>query len=211
MIKPTLSVLLPLVLVTKVAAFGCKTHSFTTCADNIVHWYDPDDGQICDPFDCGGGRAPPKNKPGCPAYTGTEIFKTEPSYLPCWIPSTNSAATSMANTQVAPEVTDDACGGAGKSSTSSASVLVSTTAVVVPATTTVSTTDSVSTNPTTTKPATLSTQMPTGTSKSSNSAVGSAISTASTSTQTGHAAKAMDEPLTALVGAVLGAMVLFNV
>lgn len=30
----------------QVAAFNCETHTFTQCADNIVHWYDPDDGMV---------------------------------------------------------------------------------------------------------------------------------------------------------------------
>ena len=30
----------------RVAAFQCETHTFTQCADNIVHWYDPDDGMV---------------------------------------------------------------------------------------------------------------------------------------------------------------------
>ncbi|KAM5358429.1 hypothetical protein ACJZ2D_015308 [Fusarium nematophilum] len=58
MIRPTLASALPLLFLAKQAlAFGCETHSYTTCEDGIVHWFDPDDGQICDPLDCGGGRA----------------------------------------------------------------------------------------------------------------------------------------------------------
>ncbi|OAA42683.1 hypothetical protein NOR_04814 [Metarhizium rileyi] len=91
---PARSAVIPLLLVSRVAAFSCQSISYTTCADRIVHWYDPDDGQICDPHDCGGGRAPPrKDVPGCAMYTGTETLKTEPSYLPCWTPS-NAAAIS---------------------------------------------------------------------------------------------------------------------
>ncbi|KAJ4209753.1 hypothetical protein NW767_000031 [Fusarium falciforme] len=64
------------------AGIGCNTHSYTTCDDGIVHWFDPEDGQICDPLDCGGGRAPPKKNPGCAGYTGTEVRTI--SYLSCW-------------------------------------------------------------------------------------------------------------------------------
>ncbi|KAL3954936.1 hypothetical protein ACCO45_010499 [Purpureocillium lilacinum] len=47
----------------------------------------PQHGEICDPLDCGGGRAPPKKDvPGCAAYTGTETRRTEASYLSCWTP-----------------------------------------------------------------------------------------------------------------------------
>lgn len=35
-------------------------------------WYVPGTGELCEPVDCGGGRAPPKTVPGCPAYKGTE-------------------------------------------------------------------------------------------------------------------------------------------
>ncbi|KAI5466490.1 hypothetical protein BGZ63DRAFT_376331 [Mariannaea sp. PMI_226] len=76
-------------------AEGCSTHSFTSCADGIVHWFDPDTGQVCDPIDCGGGRAPPKtNVPGCAGYTGTEVPTT--SYLSCWKPSATKALSSAA-------------------------------------------------------------------------------------------------------------------
>ncbi|KAK1766706.1 hypothetical protein QBC33DRAFT_84035 [Phialemonium atrogriseum] len=37
-----------------------------------VIWYVSDSLEICQGVDCGGGRAPPRTVPGCPAYTGTE-------------------------------------------------------------------------------------------------------------------------------------------
>lgn len=87
MYKLSLLSAIPLLMLTeKVLGFGCSTHSYTTCEDKIVHWFDPDDGMICDPLDCGGGRAPPKHGPGCAGYTGTETRGT--SYLSCWKPST---------------------------------------------------------------------------------------------------------------------------
>ncbi|KAF5570422.1 siderophore biosynthesis [Fusarium phyllophilum] len=80
-----------LMLAEQALGFGCSTHSYTTCEDKIVHWFDPDDGMICDPLDCGGGRAPPKTGvPGCAGYTGTETIGT--SYLSCWKPSTTLVA-----------------------------------------------------------------------------------------------------------------------
>ncbi|RSL74392.1 hypothetical protein CEP53_000286 [Fusarium sp. AF-6] len=83
MVRPTVSSAVPLLMLAKLAAgIGCNTHSYTTCDDGIVHWYDPEDGQICDPLDCGGGRAPPKKNPGCAGYTGTEVRTI--SYLSCW-------------------------------------------------------------------------------------------------------------------------------
>ncbi|KAM0429253.1 hypothetical protein ACHAPT_006467 [Fusarium lateritium] len=83
MLAPATSSLLPLLMLAKLAVgIGCNTHSYTTCEDGIVHWFDPEDGQICDPLDCGGGRAPPKKNPGCDGYTGTEVRTI--SYLSCW-------------------------------------------------------------------------------------------------------------------------------
>ena len=44
-----------------------------------VIWYVPDTLEICKGVDCGGGRAPPRNVPGCPMYSGTETVT--PSFL----------------------------------------------------------------------------------------------------------------------------------
>ena len=45
--------LLPVLLAaSRVAAFNCETHTFTQCADNIVHWYDPDDGMVSANHSC---------------------------------------------------------------------------------------------------------------------------------------------------------------
>jgi hypothetical protein len=65
----------------------CGIHTFGHCEDKIIHWYDPLTGEICDPVDCGGGRAPPKtNVPGC----GT-IPLGPASYLSCWTPGFTGA------------------------------------------------------------------------------------------------------------------------
>ena len=89
MAKSVFSALALLTLATGAFA-GCETHTFGTCEDNIVHWYDPNTGEICDPLDCGGGRAPVKyNVPGCAAYTGTLTRPTEPSYMPCFTSSSS--------------------------------------------------------------------------------------------------------------------------
>ncbi|KAF5613660.1 siderophore biosynthesis [Fusarium tjaetaba] len=98
MVKSTLLTAIPLLMLAEQAlGFGCSTHSYTTCEDKIVHWFDPDDGMICDPLDCGGGRAPPKTGvPGCAGYTGTETIGT--SYLSCWKPSTTLVAAAAETT-----------------------------------------------------------------------------------------------------------------
>lgn len=86
-----LSALLLLIAARAAQAENCRIISYTTCDDNIVHWYDPDTGEVCDPHDCGGGRAPPKTDvPGCPLYTGTEIYTPTTSTLSCW-PFTTAA------------------------------------------------------------------------------------------------------------------------
>ncbi|KAL0932691.1 uncharacterized protein CTRU02_211654 [Colletotrichum truncatum] len=45
-----------------------------------IIWYVPDTLEICQGVDCGGGRAPPRNVPGCPIYSGTETVT--PKFLP---------------------------------------------------------------------------------------------------------------------------------
>ncbi|CEI69187.1 hypothetical protein FVEN_g4057 [Fusarium venenatum] len=104
MVKATLLSALPVLMLAEQAlGFGCSTHSFTTCEDKIVHWFDPDDGMICDPLDCGGGRAPVKTGvPGCANYSGTETRGT--SYLSCWKPSTTLATASAEATSEAVSV-----------------------------------------------------------------------------------------------------------
>ncbi|PVI05115.1 hypothetical protein DM02DRAFT_610974 [Periconia macrospinosa] len=85
-----LTTIAPLILlVAKASAAGCKgsmTYGFCE-PDRIVRYYDPEDGQICNMRDCGGGRAPPKTTdPCCGAYKGTETCNPtpSPSYLPCF-------------------------------------------------------------------------------------------------------------------------------
>ncbi|EEP78958.1 predicted protein [Uncinocarpus reesii 1704] len=95
-----------LMLASTVLAVDCHNRSFTTCDDNIVHWYDVDTGQICDPLDCGGGRAPQrKNVPGCPAYTGTETRATSASYLSCFTPSGASSTIVSMSASASPAET----------------------------------------------------------------------------------------------------------
>ncbi|KAF7537787.1 hypothetical protein G7054_g3482 [Neopestalotiopsis clavispora] len=111
MYKSTLAVLF-LAAARSVQAVGCATHTYGSCPDdNIVHWYDPDDGQICDPLDCGGGRAPAKTTEPCctAAYTGTEVCVTTPSYLPCF--TTSGASTSTASAVTTTAAIDSGKGG----------------------------------------------------------------------------------------------------
>ncbi|KAH6842657.1 hypothetical protein B0I37DRAFT_436374 [Chaetomium sp. MPI-CAGE-AT-0009] len=66
---------LPLLLLAGPAAArtdyeGCVSTKLPAAQSTI--WYVPGTGELCEPLDCGGGRAPPKTVPGCPAYKGTE-------------------------------------------------------------------------------------------------------------------------------------------
>ncbi|RGP58725.1 siderophore biosynthesis [Fusarium sporotrichioides] len=134
MVKTTLLSALPVLMLAEQAlGFGCSTHSFTTCEDKIVHWFDPDDGMICDPLDCGGGRAPVKTGvPGCANYSGTETRGT--SYLSCWKPSTTLAtASAEATSEVVsadPEPTSTAIETETESTTETHAVEPSTSGVV---------------------------------------------------------------------------------
>jgi hypothetical protein len=134
MVKTTLLSALPVLMLAEQAlGFGCSTHSFTTCEDKIVHWFDPDDGMICDPLDCGGGRAPVKTGvPGCANYSGTETRGT--SYLSCWKPSTTLAtASAEATSEVVsadPEPTSTAIETETESTTETHAVEPNTSGVV---------------------------------------------------------------------------------
>ncbi|KID76976.1 uncharacterized protein G6M90_00g102040 [Metarhizium brunneum] len=213
MVKAALSVLLPLLLAAGAAAFGCNSISYTTCQDRIVHWYDPDDGQICDPHDCGGGRAPPrKDVPGCAFYTGTETLKTEPSYLPCWKPSTAMAAPTGSSVKSSVESTPTNTGvvASSKETTTGSSVPASTTASVAPSTTASSATGSVpgaAASPSTTLPATISTTTQSETATFGNN-TGNTSTISTTSAHTGDAGRLVGASKMALVAGIVGGFAL---
>ncbi|KAL4968143.1 uncharacterized protein BDV14DRAFT_168341 [Aspergillus stella-maris] len=98
LLKTTPFLLAP--LLATIAAADCSGPiSYTTCADRITHYFDPETGEVCDPLDCGGGRAPVKyDVPGCAAYTGTEIYTSSKSILSCWSPSTVEATVTTTTT-----------------------------------------------------------------------------------------------------------------
>ncbi|KAF4334288.1 siderophore biosynthesis [Fusarium beomiforme] len=196
MVRPTILSAVSLFMLTEqVLGFGCSTHSFTTCEDKIVHWFDPDDGMICDPLDCGGGRAPPKTGvPGCAGYTGTETIGT--SYLSCWKPSSTLVAA-VAETTSDVEVTE----------TSEVTVTAEPTSTVF----------EVETRTTTKSPHTESTEK----SEIAAAATGSTTvapivpsetkstkETTSTPTAAPNAARVMEGSLIAVAGVALGAIVL---
>ncbi|KAI7231478.1 hypothetical protein KC330_g6413 [Hortaea werneckii] len=103
------SILLPATFATLALArtdlVGCTSTDVSSPAGASYAWYVPGTGELCDPLDCGGGRAPPKyDVPGCPQYTGTE------SYSPSYLPGYGSATAASASTTAAPS------GGASSSS-----------------------------------------------------------------------------------------------
>ncbi|KAK4464612.1 glycoside hydrolase [Cladorrhinum samala] len=206
-----LSAALPIfMLAGKALAVGCATHTFGTCADGIVHWYDPDDGQICDPFDCGGGRAPPRTDvPGCPQYKGTAIRQTTPSYMPCFGKATSTSSASAAATQTPADTdsltstdTDTATDspGAGPTSTSSSTLVTSRVTQSV-------TSSGTAAPPATTDPAAL----PSG-DDSESGAAGPGQSSSSSSTSTtaaaNNAGKVWGGSMMAAAGVAVGAVVL---
>lgn len=197
LLKSMLTTALPLLMLAGNAlAVGCSTHSFTTCEDKIVHWYDPDTGEVCDPLDCGGGRAPPKtDEPGCPGYTGTEVRTT--SYLSCFTPSSALATATTTSKSSSAESTS-----ASDMTTKETSVASSTSASSVTGT---GSSGSGTTTPATTVAATLSSSglSSSATSNGTASSSGSAAPAATT-----NAGDALTGSLMAVAGAAIGAFAL---
>ncbi|EEU40087.1 uncharacterized protein NECHADRAFT_90711 [Fusarium vanettenii 77-13-4] len=204
MIRPTISSVVPLLMLAKLAAgIGCNTHSFTTCDDGIVHWYDPEDGQICDPLDCGGGRAPPKKNPGCDGYTGTEVRTV--SYLSCWkdFATVAEGFTSAAEPTTEAEVETETDTQPAETEPSESS----------PSTTTAVDSSTATSAAATTSPATLSTRTQTSASsaESEESTAGNAASTAeneaTTPTTAPNAGQVLRGSVITVFGFAIGAIV----
>lgn len=125
-----------LLVLAKIVFADFSTHSLTTCDDGIFYWFDPNTGEICDPLDCGGGRAPPKtNVLACASYPGTYV--TTISYLSCWTPPASATSTPVAVTSA--ESTTDTVA-TGKSTptsptTTSTATQVATGSSIMPSTT----------------------------------------------------------------------------
>lgn len=193
LLKSMLTTALPLLMLAGNAlAVGCSTHSFTTCEDQIVHWYDPDTGEVCDPLDCGGGRAPAKtDEPGCPLYTGTKVRTT--SYLSCFTPSSALATATTSKSTTAESTASD-------STSKETSVASSTTAGGATGTGT----SASETTPATTAAATLSSSM-----QASGAANGTATTSSSAApVATTNAGNTLAGPLMAVAGAAIGAWAL---
>ncbi|KAL7947724.1 hypothetical protein V8C42DRAFT_315401 [Trichoderma barbatum] len=196
-----------------VAFAACETHSFTTCDDGIVHWFDPNNGQVCDPLDCGGGRAPPRTDvPGCPLYTGT-LSVAGISILSCWKPSSaiqsatstavseteptsEAVTTSAASTSDAQRTTEQPASETSTGEPTTASAPSSSSVTSHPVTTSASTSIKVPI----TSPATLSTKSQ-YTHAASN---GTSISAPAATSSVPNAGNIMGDSLMAVVGAAIG-------
>lgn len=180
--------------------FGaCETISYTTCEDRIVHWYDPTNGEVCDPLDCGGGRAPVKyDVPCCAAYRGTEPCVSTTSTLSCWKPSSVLASSTPASSSAeATEATVTETVAAPTSTSAAKTSENDTGNSSAPMTTTAPTTTNA---PSTTDAATQSTSK-----KSSN---GTASSSSSAQPVSTNIAGGFVGSLKAVAGAAIGAIVL---
>ncbi|KAJ5966800.1 hypothetical protein N7501_003048 [Penicillium viridicatum] len=194
MVNTTLPTAASLLMLATTVFAACESISYTTCADTIVHWYDPTNGQVCDPIDCGGGRAPVKyDEPCCAAYRGTEPCVSTTSTLSCWSPSTVAASSTIAS--------------ASSAETTSASTTATATAnTSVPSSTKAAAeTSSHSISGTATAPST--TEAPTQ-STSSETETGSANSSSSAQPVSTNIAGTHGGPLMAVAGAVVGAVIL---
>ncbi|KAJ5261627.1 hypothetical protein N7505_008494 [Penicillium chrysogenum] len=200
MVKATLSTAASLLMLAKTAFGACETHSFTSCADNIVHWYDPTNGVVCDPLDCGGGRAPVKyDVPCCAAYRGTEPCVSTTSTLSCWSPSTVAASSTSASASPAETTSASVIATADTtvpSSTGPSSTAASSTGVAGES----STHSSDTTAPSTTEPPTQSTD-------SETSEAGTASSSGSALPVSTNIAGGYSGSLMAVAGAAIGAVI----
>lgn len=88
----------------KIGFEGCTSTTTTwTYSREIILYYLPDTGEVCDNPDCGGGRAPPKtDKPWCGNYKGTTTYS--PMFIDLPTPTAITTTTSAAPE---PEETED--------------------------------------------------------------------------------------------------------
>ncbi|CAI7645249.1 unnamed protein product [Penicillium bialowiezense] len=164
--------------------------SILICADKTVHWYDPTNGEVCDPLDCGGGRAPVKyDVPCCAAYTGTEPCVSTTSTLSCWAPSSVSASSTVAASSSAETTAATVSNSTGTSSTGVAAK-----------------TSSQETSDSTSAPST--TEAPTQATSSGSLETGSGTESGSAQSISTNAAESRVGPLMAVAGAAIGAVIL---
>ncbi|KAJ5872989.1 uncharacterized protein N7529_005342 [Penicillium soppii] len=194
MVKTTLPTAASLLMLATTVFGACNTISYTSCADKTVHWYDPTNGEVCDPLDCGGGRAPVKyDVPCCAAYTGTEPCVSTTSTLSCWAPSSVSASSTIASTSSTE--TTSVTASADTSVTSSTGVAAKTSSLDNSQSTTVASTPS-------------TTAAPTQSTGSDTTESGTATSSSSAQPVSTNIAGSSVGPLMAVAGAAIGAIIL---
>ncbi|KAL8377197.1 hypothetical protein RB595_008058 [Gaeumannomyces hyphopodioides] len=105
---------------------GCT--KYTTTVGNVasIVWFIPDTLEVCTLIDCGGGRAPPKSKPGCPLYQGPETVT--PSFLESNPFKTSASASSSAPSTLATPTSSSVATTAGSGTGTAAGPGSSTTA-----------------------------------------------------------------------------------
>lgn len=189
MLKSLLPTIPLLLLLATSASAVCTSYSYTSCDDNIVHWFDPGTGEICDPINCGGGRGGPLryDVPGCDRYTGTKTIATSASYLSCWTPSASASATSAAV-------------GSGGSTTDT---VATENSMASPTVSSTEVTSGSSATPSTTLPPDASAD-----SQTTGDATASASDSAASAEPTDNAGAFGQGSLVAVAGAVIGAIAL---
>ncbi|KAK1964882.1 hypothetical protein LY78DRAFT_581551 [Colletotrichum sublineola] len=139
MLRYVLPALAATAVLAKTDLEGCTSFTSTVTVDpspgygntyQTVIWYVPDTLEICRGVDCGGGRAPPRKVPGCPAYSGTDTVTA--SFL-ATNPAAKPTATPTLLTMTISSALDD------KESTKATVTLAETSTMVEHLTTTVST------------------------------------------------------------------------
>jgi hypothetical protein len=86
-----------LLALASMAVADCEQSTLATW-NNFPYYIDAQNGHMCRPYDCGGGRAPVKSSVvGCHAYTGTEVM---PAIFPGWTPAAAVASVVPATTVV---------------------------------------------------------------------------------------------------------------
>lgn len=104
LLLPVLALTAPLATA-KIGFEGCTSTTTTwTYSHDIVLYYLPDTGEVCDNPDCGGGRAPPKtDKPWCGNYKGTTTYS--PMFID--LPTPTAVTTTTTSAAPEPEETED--------------------------------------------------------------------------------------------------------
>ncbi|KFA50011.1 hypothetical protein S40293_05948 [Stachybotrys chartarum IBT 40293] len=206
MLHTTLIAAIPLAFALAMPALAaCENYSYSTCEDNIVHWYDPNTGDICNPLPCGGECAglARTDIPGCPAYSGTEVYDSQSSYLPCF--AGPGAATSEACELTATHEPDAQTSVVPSAQPEDAAPFTTTVTAAIETASAADSTVEYTTSPATTAAPTLSTFTTTLPAVSSPATMPGAVETP----DPGSAGVSLRVSLIAAVGALSAALIMF--